>query len=65
MEERLNQLESLIAQQDRTLAELSTELFRQQQDLARLRRQQETLENKLEQLESPNPATVDEKPPHW
>jgi SlyX protein len=65
MEERMNQLESLVALQDRTITELSAELFRQQQDLTRLRRRTQTLENKLEQLAFQNPATVNEKPPHW
>jgi uncharacterized coiled-coil protein SlyX len=65
MEERINQLESLAALQDETIAALNTELFRQQQDLAGLQRRIETLEKKIKQFEQPDETAGNERPPHW
>jgi len=65
MEERINQLESLAALQDETIAALNTELFRQQRDITGLQRRIETLEKKLEQLVPPDETAGNERPPHW
>ncbi len=65
MEERINQLESLTALQDNTLAQLNNEVFRQQQDIARLRQRIEALEKKLEQIDQPDEIAGNERPPHW
>lgn len=65
MEERVDQLESLMALQDDTIAALNAEVFRQQQDLAALQRRIATLEDRMEQLAEPDEIAGDEKPPHW
>ncbi len=65
MEERVDQLESLVALQDDTIAALNTEVFRQQQDLAALLRRITALEKRIEQLADPDEIAGDEKPPHW
>jgi len=65
MDERINQLESLTALQDDTIAALNTELFRQQQDLAGLLQRIEILEQKLEQLAPGDDIAGNERPPHW
>ena len=65
MEERINQLESLTALQDKTISDLNTEVFRQQQDIAGLRIRISKLEEKLEQLQPPDEIAGNEKPPHW
>lgn len=65
MEERINQLESLTALQDNTIAELNTEVFRQQQDIRRLQQRIEAIEKKLEQLKEASDIAGQEKPPHW
>jgi len=65
MEERVDQLESLMALQDDTIAALNTEVFRQQQDIAVLQRRITALEKKLEELEEPDEIAGNEKPPHW
>lgn len=65
MEDRINQLESLSALQDRTLAQLNEEMFRQQQQMALLQQRIRTVEERLKQLEQPDPTAGSEKPPHW
>jgi uncharacterized coiled-coil protein SlyX len=65
MEERINQLETLAALQDETIAALNAELFRQQRDLAGLQRRIETLEKKVGQLAQPGEISGNERPPHW
>ena len=65
MEERINQLESLAALQDQTIAELNAELFRQQRDMAGLQHRIDELEKKLEQLAPADEIAGNEKPPHW
>lgn len=65
MEQRINQLESLAAIQDNTIAQLNKELFRQQQDIVRLQHRLEILEKKLEELMQPEEIAGNEKPPHW
>ena len=65
MEDRINQLESLAALQDDTIAALNVEIFRQQQDMAGLQHRIETLEQKLEQLAPADEISENERPPHW
>jgi len=65
MEDRINQLETLTALQDETIAALNAEIFRQQQDMAGLQRRIETLEKKMGQLAQPNEIAGNERPPHW
>ncbi|MBN2162974.1 MAG: SlyX family protein [Pontiellaceae bacterium] len=65
MEKRIIQLEGLAAMQDNTILELNAEVFRQQQDITRLIRRIERLEEKLRELEGPDEIAGQEKPPHW
>ena len=65
MKERMNQLETLAALQDETIAALNLELFRQQQDIAGLRQRIDALEKKLKQLEPADEIAGNQKPPHW
>ncbi|MBT8042193.1 MAG: SlyX family protein [Pontiella sp.] len=65
MEDRINQLEALSAQQDATLQSLHQELFRQQQDLAALRRHVALLEQKIARMENEDSIAENERPPHW
>lgn len=65
MSDRINQLESLFAQQDNTIAQLNSEVFRQQQDIAALCQRIKRLEKKMEELELPKEIAENERPPHW
>ena len=61
----MNQLESLLALQDKTLNDLNREVFRQQQDMGRLLRRIEMLEEKIREMGEPNQIAGNERPPHW
>lgn len=65
MEERIIQLETLFALQDEAVASLNTELFRQQQDAAKLRQRIEQLEQKVADIQGPNEIAGNERPPHY
>jgi len=65
VEKRIIKLETLSAIQDETLRELNEELFRQQQDLARLQRRIEAIEQKMAELGDPEPVAGNERPPHY
>ena len=65
MEERIIQLEALATLQDETIASLNQEIFRQQQDLARLLRRLQALETKLDEQQNPEQIAENEKPPHY
>jgi len=65
MEERIIKLESLAALQDKTIGTLNEELFRQQQDVARLQRRIEAIEQKMAELGDPEPVAGNERPPHY
>ena len=65
MEERIIQLETLSAMQDEAIANLNTELFRQQQDAAQLRKRIERLEQKLVEMNEPEEIAENERPPHY
>ena len=59
------QLETLSAMQDETIRQLNEELFRQQQDMAKLRARIERLEKKIAELDDPEPIAGNERPPHY
>jgi SlyX protein len=65
-EARITRLETLAAEQDRAVNELSAEVFRQQQELTGLRRELEQLRQKLEEgsKTASGPAEA-ERPPHY
>ncbi len=65
MEERIVKLETLSAMQDETIRQLNQEIFRQQQDMARLRRRIEMIEAKLAAIGDPEEIAGNEKPPHY
>ncbi len=65
MEERIIKLESLSAMQDETIATLNHELFRQQQDILRLKQRIESLEQKLAEFTPGDEIGGNEKPPHY
>jgi len=65
MEKRIIQLETLSAMQDETLGKLNEEIFRQQQDIARLQRRIEAIEQKMANLADPEEIAGNEKPPHY
>jgi uncharacterized coiled-coil protein SlyX len=65
MNDRMNQLESTVAQQDRTMQQLHGELYRQQQDIASLNRRIEILEGRLEAMDRTEGIAEGERPPHW
>ncbi len=65
MEERIIKLETLSAMQDETIATLNHELFRQQQDVLRLKQRIESLEQKLAEFAPGDEIGGNEKPPHY
>ena len=65
MEERIIQLETLSAMQDETIRKLNDEIFQQQQDLVRLQRRIETIEQKMAELGDPESIGGNERPPHY
>ncbi len=65
MEERINQLESLAALQDETIARLSDELYRQQQDVFQLQRRLQAVEQRMTALKNAEQIAGNEKPPHY
>ena len=65
MEERIIKLETLSAMQDETIATLNHELFRQQQDMLRLKQRIESLEQKLAEFAPGDEIGGNEKPPHY
>ncbi|MDF7825814.1 SlyX family protein [Pontiellaceae bacterium B12227] len=65
MEERIIQLETLSALQDQTIQSLNDEIYRQQQDISRLREQLDQLEKKLLEIGEPDQIAGIERPPHY
>lgn len=65
MEERIIQLETLSALQDQTIQSLNEEIYRQQQDISRLRDQLEKLEKKMLELGDSEQIAGIERPPHY
>lgn len=65
MEERIVNLEMLVAMQDETLGDLSKELYRQQQEVQRMALQIKLLEQKLQEQKEAPQIGENEKPPHY
>ncbi|HEY5652855.1 MAG TPA: SlyX family protein [Pontiella sp.] len=65
MEKRIIQLETLVTLQDETIQSLNIEIFRQQKDIAQLRRQLEVFEKKIEEMQNSQEIAGNERPPHW
>ena len=65
MNERIIKLESLAAMQDETIDKLNKELYRQQQDFARLQQRIEILEQKMTEFGEPDSIAGNERPPHY
>jgi uncharacterized coiled-coil protein SlyX len=65
MEDRIIQLETLVAMQDQTLVQLSKEIYRQQQELKKQDLRLIQLEQKIEQIKEAPEIGGNEKPPHW
>ncbi len=65
MEERIIKLETLSAMQDKIIVSLNEEIFRQQQDHARLLRRINTLEKKMAESGEPDQIAGNERPPHY
>lgn len=65
-EERIVQLEILVAEQERTIAELSNELAEQWKVVNALQRKLNALINRFLELEEQSaPEVPITKPPHW
>jgi len=66
-EARIDELEARLAQQDQSLLELSDELYRQQQQIAKLELELRHLAERLKMIAVPEPANEpqDETPPHY
>ena len=65
MEERIIQLETVSALQDQMIQSLNEEVFRQQNDISRLRSQLEKLEKKMMELGESEQIGGNERPPHY
>jgi len=66
--ERIDELETRLAQQDQALLELSDELYRQQRQVARLEMELRQLVDRMKTMSTPEPgpaAAGDEVPPHY
>ena len=65
---RLQQLEMLYSEQEFTIQSLSDTVARQDREIARLRRDLELLENRIQSLQNEPDGGIDpasEKPPHY
>ena len=63
--DRLDALEMHIAEQQRTLDDLSGVIARQQKEIERLKKRLEASDDRIAGLESGLPAPGNDKPPHW
>lgn len=64
-EERLIQLESLSALQDRTIQQLNEELYTQQKMIRMLQERMEQMEQRVQILGEPGRIAGQERPPHY
>lgn len=65
-EERIVQLEIVVAEQERTIADLSAELARQGREIDEMKKGMEILARRLVEVEDASaPAIPVQKPPHW
>ncbi|MBI1236805.1 MAG: SlyX protein [Alphaproteobacteria bacterium] len=62
---RLDALEMLVAEQQRTIEDLSEVMARQQREIGQLKRRLEASDDRIAGLESGLPAPGNDKPPHW
>jgi SlyX protein len=62
---RLDALEMRVAEQQRTIDDLSDGLLRQQKELDRLTARLRASDDRIAELESGLPAPGNDKPPHW
>lgn len=65
MDDRIVNLEALVAMQDETIANLSKEIYRQQQDMQRMTLRVGLLEQKVQELKESPEIGGHEKPPHY
>jgi SlyX protein len=65
--ERIDELETRLAQQEQSLLELSDEMYRQQQQIARLELELRHLAERLKAIAIPEAGNEpqDETPPHY
>ncbi|WP_394692120.1 SlyX family protein [Hyphobacterium sp.] len=63
--DRLDTLEMLVAEQQRTIEDLSDGLLRQQKELDRLTARLRASDDRIAELESGLPSPGNEKPPHY
>lgn len=66
MDKLITDLQSKIAFLEDALEKLSDEYFQQQQELEKLKRQQQIIIERLQQINETDPISVsNEKPPHY
>jgi SlyX protein len=66
--ERIDELETRLAQQDQAIVELSDELYRQQRQIARLEAELRQIGERMKTVSAPEPGpgrADDEVPPHY
>lgn len=64
-EDRLDRIESHIAEQDRVIEDLSEALALQQKDIDRLKSRLMASDARIAELEAGLPGPANEKPPHY
>lgn len=62
---RLDTLEMLAAEQQRTIDELSEVMTHQQEEIERLKKRLEASDDRIAELEAGLPTPGHEKPPHY
>ena len=64
-EQRIDELEARLAEQDRSILELSDEVYRQQRQIAKLETEVQRLAERLKTPPQGAPNNVPEIPPHY